>query len=56
MECSHTFCNDCWQQHFRVQIMDGKSRRLPCMAVKCGAVCDEDKVSPITLRASPESC
>ncbi len=44
MECSHTFCNDCWQQHIRVQVMDGKSRKLACMAVKCGAVCDEDKV------------
>jgi ariadne-1 len=44
MECGHPFCNDCWRQHCRVQILDGKSRNLPCMAVKCGAVCDEDKV------------
>ncbi|KAL3137000.1 hypothetical protein ABBQ32_006592 [Trebouxia sp. C0010 RCD-2024] len=44
MECGHTYCNDCWQQHFKVQISEGNSRRLPCMAVKCGAICDDRQV------------
>ena len=44
MECGHCFCNDCWGQHFNIQIREGKSRRLKCMAVRCGAHCDEDKV------------
>ena len=43
MDCSHTFCNDCWHQHCRVQIEEGQSRRLKCMASGCGAHCDEDK-------------
>ena len=43
MECGHCFCNDCWGQHFNIQIREGKSRRLKCMAVRCGAHCDEDK-------------
>lgn len=46
MECGHTFCDDCWRQHFQVQIGDGSARKLPCMGVRCGAVCDEDKVRP----------
>ena len=45
MGCGHVFCNDCWGQHCRVQIKDGRSRKLPCMGVKCGASCDEDKVN-----------
>eukprot|EP00884_Botryococcus_braunii_P004214 jgi/Botrbrau1/13794/Bobra.0056s0044.1 len=44
MDCGHGFCNSCWQQHIRIQILDGKSRRLRCMAFQCGTVCDEDKV------------
>lgn len=45
MGCGHIFCNDCWSQHCRVQIKDGRSRKLPCMGVKCGAACDEEKVT-----------
>ncbi len=45
MGCGHAFCNDCWHQHFDISIREGKSRRLRCMAPKCGAVCDEDKVA-----------
>ncbi len=44
MGCGHVFCNDCWSQHCKVQIKDGRSRKLPCMGVKCGAACDEEKV------------
>ncbi|CAL8462233.1 g1764 [Coccomyxa elongata] len=44
MGCGHVFCNDCWSQHCKVQIKDGRSRKLPCMGVKCGAACDEETV------------
>ena len=44
MECNHPFCNDCWQQHCKVQIREGNCRLLKCMAVKCDAVCDETQV------------
>lgn len=44
MECGHAYCNDCWHQHFKVQITEGNSRRLLCMAVKCGAICDDQQV------------
>jgi len=45
MECGHAYCNDCWHQHFKVQISEGNSRRLLCMAVKCGAICDDRQVA-----------
>ncbi len=44
MECGHVFCNGCWRQHCKIQISDGNSRQLPCMAVGCGAICDESRV------------
>ena len=46
MECGHAFCNDCWRQHLRIQIQEGRSRRLPCMGVRCGVICDEGQVPP----------
>ncbi|KAK9806532.1 hypothetical protein WJX73_007969 [Symbiochloris irregularis] len=44
MECGHAFCNDCWCQHLKIQIQDGRARRLPCMQPRCGVYCDENKV------------
>jgi hypothetical protein len=44
MDCGHTFCNDCWRQHCRIQISEGRSRQLACMAAGCGAICDESRV------------
>ena len=45
MTCGHWFCNDCWLTHFEVQIQDGNSCRLKCMAFKCGCTCDEETVT-----------
>ncbi|CAD7702037.1 unnamed protein product [Ostreobium quekettii] len=53
MECGHIFCNSCWQQYFDVQISDGNSRRLRCMAFRCGAICDEGKVGELLPDSSP---
>ncbi|GMH39326.1 hypothetical protein BSKO_07224 [Bryopsis sp. KO-2023] len=54
MECGHIFCNDCWRRHAEVQIADGNSRRLKCMAFRCGAICDEDKIEKF-LVGNPEA-
>lgn len=51
MECGHAFCNDCWQQHCRIQISEGRSRQLACMAAGCGAICDESKVKKLIADA-----
>ncbi|CAA7046605.1 unnamed protein product [Microthlaspi erraticum] len=51
MECGHSFCNDCWKEHFTVRINDGESKRIKCMAHKCNAICDEGVVRKLV---SPE--
>jgi len=49
MECGHAFCDDCWRQHLTIQITDGNAKRLPCMGVRCGVICDETKVSLLLI-------
>ncbi|CAN7125149.1 unnamed protein product [Brassica rapa subsp. narinosa] len=44
MECGHSFCNDCWKEHFTIKINEGQSKRIACMAHKCNAICDADAV------------
>ncbi|KNA13049.1 hypothetical protein SOVF_120280 [Spinacia oleracea] len=44
MDCQHSFCNDCWTEHFIQQIRDGHSRRIRCMAHKCNTICDESVI------------
>ncbi|PSC75216.1 putative E3 ubiquitin-ligase ARI1 isoform X2 isoform A [Micractinium conductrix] len=53
MGCGHTFCNDCWREHMRINITEGMSRRLKCMAHGCGVVCDEDKVKTLLRGQGP---
>lgn len=55
MDCGHTFCNDCWTQHFLVKIKEGQSRRILCMAYKCKAICDEDIVRRLVSKKEPEA-
>jgi hypothetical protein len=31
MLCGHAFCCDCWTQHFKTGINDGKARTLRCV-------------------------
>ncbi|KXZ51910.1 hypothetical protein GPECTOR_11g38 [Gonium pectorale] len=54
MDCGHTFCNECWRQHIKVQIGEGQARTIRCMSHKCGVVCDEEKVC--TLLRSNSAC
>lgn len=55
MDCGHAFCNECWRGHFKVQISEGKSRRLTCMGVKCDIICDERKVLSVLAGGSEHS-
>lgn len=54
-DCGHSFCSDCWRQHFRVQIGEGQARTIRCMAHKCGVLCDEDMVVAL-LTAGGAAC
>ncbi|KAF6197910.1 hypothetical protein GE061_007652 [Apolygus lucorum] len=44
LACSHKFCNECWATHFEVQIMQGVSTGISCMAQECGLLAPEDFV------------
>uniref|UniRef100_A0A2P2JJZ6 RBR-type E3 ubiquitin transferase n=2 Tax=Rhizophora mucronata TaxID=61149 RepID=A0A2P2JJZ6_RHIMU len=54
MDCSHSFCNDCWTKHFIVKINEGQSRRIRCMAYKCNAICDEAVVRNLVSKEHPD--
>ncbi|XVE67413.1 hypothetical protein DITRI_Ditri08aG0158700 [Diplodiscus trichospermus] len=54
MDCGHTFCNDCWTEHFVVKINEGQSRRIRCMAHKCNAICDEAVVRSLVGKRHPD--
>ncbi|KAG1348161.1 RBR-type E3 ubiquitin transferase [Cocos nucifera] len=54
MDCGHSYCNDCWTQHFIIQINDGKSRCIRCMASKCNAICDEAVVRSLVKERHPD--
>lgn len=30
MDCGHTFCDDCWRQHFKAQIGEAKACSIRC--------------------------
>ncbi|KAM7256903.1 hypothetical protein ACFE04_012644 [Oxalis oulophora] len=45
MDCGHFFCNDCWTEHFVVNINEGLSRSIKCMSHECNTICDEAKIS-----------
>ncbi|KAL3289867.1 hypothetical protein HHI36_023257 [Cryptolaemus montrouzieri] len=44
LSCSHSFCKDCWMTHFEVQINQGISTGISCMARDCGVLAPEDFV------------
>ncbi|KAI9077466.1 hypothetical protein K1719_040585 [Acacia pycnantha] len=55
MECGHYFCNECWTSYFIVQINEGKSKRITCMAHKCNAICDENVVRDLVRKKQVET-
>ncbi|XP_022772809.1 probable E3 ubiquitin-protein ligase ARI2 isoform X4 [Durio zibethinus] len=42
-----------WTEHFIVKINEGQSRRIRCMALKCNAVCDEEKIRQLVSIRDP---
>ncbi|XP_073976847.1 E3 ubiquitin-protein ligase ari-2 [Rhodnius prolixus] len=44
LSCGHLFCNECWSTHFEVQITQGVSTGISCMAQDCGLLAPEDFV------------
>ncbi|XP_017778653.1 PREDICTED: protein ariadne-2 isoform X2 [Nicrophorus vespilloides] len=42
--CGHKFCRDCWTSHFEVQINQGISTGISCMARDCEVLAHEDFV------------
>ncbi|KAF3665082.1 putative E3 ubiquitin-protein ligase ARI2 [Capsicum annuum] len=53
MDCNHRFCNDCWTTHFSININEGKSKRVTCMAQKCNVICDEGKIRDLVTAKDP---
>lgn len=43
-----------WTEYFTVQINDGQSRRVKCMAPKCNAICDEAIVRNLVCKRDPD--
>ncbi|KAK9723182.1 Ariadne domain [Popillia japonica] len=44
LSCAHMFCKDCWIMHFEVQINQGISTAISCMAKDCEVLAPEDFV------------
>ncbi|XP_028139818.1 potential E3 ubiquitin-protein ligase ariadne-2 [Diabrotica virgifera virgifera] len=44
LSCAHMFCKECWTMHFKVQIKQGISTGIACMARNCIVLAPEDFV------------
>jgi len=44
LACGHQFCKECWSTHFEVQIVEGSSTTIGCMAQDCVVLAPEDFV------------
>ncbi|KAK6621991.1 putative E3 ubiquitin-protein ligase ariadne-2 [Polyplax serrata] len=52
LACGHQFCRECWSQHFEVQIRQGISTGIGCMAKDCEVLVTEDFVLNLLTRSS----
>ncbi|OXA52893.1 potential E3 ubiquitin-protein ligase ariadne-2 isoform X2 [Folsomia candida] len=50
LACGHLFCQECWVSHFGVQISEGISTGIGCMAQDCVVLAPEDFVLSIVTR------
>ncbi|CAG7724017.1 unnamed protein product, partial [Allacma fusca] len=44
LACGHQFCRECWSTHFEIQIVEGISTSIGCMAQDCIVLAPEDFV------------
>ena len=47
MQCGHTFCNNCWLGHVRVQLENGRALGIECM--KCNTLVGSDNLLSLKL-------
>lgn len=52
LTCNHSFCKNCWSMHFEIQISQGISTQIRCMAAACDVLVPEDLV--ISLISRPQ--
>ncbi|XP_063972023.1 potential E3 ubiquitin-protein ligase ariadne-2 isoform X2 [Diachasmimorpha longicaudata] len=52
LTCGHSFCKDCWCMHFEVQISQGISTDIGCMAQNCDVLVPEDFVLQLLTKPS----
>lgn len=50
VSCGHSYCKDCWSSHFEIQINQGISTLIGCMAPKCDIRVPEDFVLTLLNR------
>lgn len=50
LSCGHSFCKECWTSHFEIQIGQGISTQIGCMAPKCDLIVPEDTVLQLLTR------
>jgi ariadne-2 len=50
LTCGHQFCKDCWNAHFEIQILEGVTTVIGCMAQDCVVLAPEDFVLSLLTR------
>ncbi|CAO1300377.1 unnamed protein product [Diamesa tonsa] len=50
LSCAHAFCKNCWSMHFEIQISQGISTQIRCMASGCDVLVPEDLVLTLVSR------
>lgn len=50
LSCAHPFCKSCWSMHFEVQVSQGISTQIRCMAAGCDVLVPEDAVLTLVSR------
>lgn len=55
MDCGHTFCSNCWSEHFIVKINEVRVGGLGTWhTMQCNAICDEGVVRNLVRESKPE--
>ncbi|KAG5677911.1 hypothetical protein PVAND_007627 [Polypedilum vanderplanki] len=52
LSCGHSFCTFCWSTHFEIQVSQGISTQIRCMAPACDVLVPEDLV--LSLISKPQ--